>query len=124
MSAYLTPKDLDRAEQIRRLAPVNEIYAIAEAVAMLSGLTVDDIMGRRLDQHAAEARQLVMHVASRRGFSKSAIGRAMDRDHTTVAHGVRAEAARRGELDEMDRMAKAGPRVPARPVLIKAAGCR
>ena len=121
MSDYLTSADMDRAEQIRRLAPVNEVSAIAEAVALLIGLTVDDIMGRRRGQPAVEARQLVMYVAWRRGFSKCAIGRAMDRDHSTVVHGIRAEAERRGELDHL---AKAGPRPPARPLLIKAAGCR
>lgn len=43
------------------------------------------------------ARQIVMYVVARAGFTYSAIGRVLKRDHATVMHGVDAEKARRGE---------------------------
>jgi chromosomal replication initiation ATPase DnaA len=37
----------------------------------------------------------VYYLARKQGISLSVIGRIMGRDHTTVAHGVKAEEARR-----------------------------
>jgi chromosomal replication initiation ATPase DnaA len=68
------------------------------AVAEATGIPAGAFYGRGKKKKIAEARQLVMYLANRGGVSLSAIGRALNRDHTTVMHGVRVEAKRRGEV--------------------------
>ncbi len=92
----LTPADLDRCRKIRDGA-VGPVMLIAEEVAAATGVPVRAILGRRRDAKTVEARQLVMFLARRHGMSFPAIGYALNRDHSTVKHGVAAEAARRAQ---------------------------
>lgn len=72
------------------------VNSIAARVAKGTGIPFIAIMGHTHAQPAAQARHLVMYEARQRGLTYSAIGWAMNRDHTSVMHGVRREAARRG----------------------------
>lgn len=91
----LSPADLERCTTIAE-SGAGKVRAYVNAVSHETGLLPRVIYGRGKTQQVAEARQLVMFLAHRDGISLAAIGRAMHRDHTTVLHGVRREAARRG----------------------------
>lgn len=89
-------------DDLARCAAIAEIGAGAvrpyvNAVAEATGIPAWVFYGRGKKKKIAEARQLVMYLANRGGMSLSDIGRALNRDHTTVMHGVRAEAKRRGD---------------------------
>lgn len=73
------------------------VYAITREVAQGYGIREADILGRSRQALISEARQVVMYRAHKAGFSTEQIGRALNRHHTTVMHGIRAEKARRGE---------------------------
>lgn len=87
--------DLTRIAAIQRQSPVRRVREIAEAVSAETCLPVEDILGASRVRILVEARQLVMHIAHREGFSYAAIGRAMGMDHTAVISGVRCERVRR-----------------------------
>ena len=90
----LSPADAARCQSIV-IQKRGVVYQIACAVSVETGLPVADILGRRRFQSHVEARQLVMYLAKQQGLSYSKIARAMGLDHTTIMHGVKAEAARR-----------------------------
>lgn len=92
----MTPEDIQRCRQIA-LRTVGRINAIVHAVAAETEVPVRDILGQTRVTRATHARQMVMYIARREGFSLSAIGRVLNRDHSSVAHGVKMEKARRGE---------------------------
>lgn len=91
----LDPSDIQRCRALAREA--DAVREIAEAVAEEAGVPVGRIMGKTRTQHVAHARQLVYFIAHRRGIAPADIARAMRRDHSTVLHGIEAEAARRAE---------------------------
>lgn len=93
MSLHLTARD--RA-QIIGMQPTT--LRIAATVASMSGLKVADIKGSCRRAELVLARDVVCYVAHREGISLSAIGRALNRDHSTIATAVRREAARRSRL--------------------------
>lgn len=91
----LTPADIARCEAIR--APHDAIAAIVAEVSAATGISANEIMGRKKWGQISAARQMVYYIALRNGLSLPAIGRVFGRDHTTVLHGINAEKARRGE---------------------------
>jgi len=67
-----------------------EFRAIAEAVARYYGVTVGDLTGlRRLSEVAYPRQILATLLRTAYGWSYSAIGRVLNRDHTTVMYSVR-----------------------------------
>jgi len=58
---------------------------------------VEAILSPSRSQHIAHARKLAMHTAAEMRVSLADIGRAMDRDHTTVIAAVRCIKARRAQ---------------------------
>lgn len=93
----LSEDERARCEAISRLIP-GEIARIVRAVCDETGVRPAEIYApTRGPNHVAKARQLIMFIAKRRGFSLNQIGRALRRDSTTVLHGVRAEEARMAE---------------------------
>jgi len=90
------------AEDIAPAAPVAappparpSAARIVAAVSSASGVPVVDILGARRRRDILHARQMAAHLAVRlTGISLPRIGRALDRDHTTVAHSDRRVAAR------------------------------
>ena len=76
-------------------APLPRVRDILAEVAQRRGLTAEAIVGRaRAPAALVAARQEVMARAVASGRSLHAIGRELDRDHTTVLHGARAHARR------------------------------
>ena len=98
----LSPADLAACYACSEEGAREAVLAIVEAVAAAipNGVTVAAILGKyRGKASVARARQIVMYIADRDGISHSAIGRALGRDHSSVGHGVKAEKARRGEIE-------------------------
>lgn len=87
---HLTQED----KQAIRFVPV-EMAEIVQEVANETGVPWAKIMSRSNIRPHARARQLVMFVARRHGMSLIEIGRFLQRDHTSVLHGIRAEQKRR-----------------------------
>ena len=92
---FLTPDDLVRCEKISAGA-LGEIQHIAREVSEQTGLRLGELLGPSRKHPIAHARQIVMFVAHRSGFTPEQIARALRKDRTTIIHGVRAEAKRRG----------------------------
>jgi chromosomal replication initiation ATPase DnaA len=91
----LTPADLARCSEIANGPAL--VHAIIAEVAQHTGFTPTEIIGARRWANLAAARQLVYFIANERGVTFAQIGLAMNRDTSTVIHGVNAEQARRGE---------------------------
>jgi hypothetical protein len=97
MAEVLTSEDRQRCVSITSAA-FGAVSAIARAVSDETGITLGEIMGYGRKRPVAEARQLVMFIAHRRGLSLAAIARHMRRDRSTVRHGVDAEYRRRAVI--------------------------
>ena len=93
----LTAADLARCEAIspRRKTPMAEIV---RAVSEATGIKTTDIYGHGRTEDVAQARQIVMHACAQHGMKATVIAKLLDRDISTVLHGIRAEKERRGEL--------------------------
>ena len=64
---------------------------IMHRVARATGVTVAELRSRAKHKTLAEARQLAMLLMRDvEGMSLPEIGRMLDRDHTTVMHGIRS----------------------------------
>jgi chromosomal replication initiation ATPase DnaA len=73
-----------------------EIATITDAAARCAGLKVAHLVGTGRVTSVVRARRVAMSIAHERGFSYSEIGRALQRDHSTVMASVRALAHPRG----------------------------
>ena len=68
---------------------------VIQHVAMALGIEISEMRSAKRGRHIAEARQLAMAVGrfeTRLTFEE--IGFALNRDHTTVIHGIESTAAR------------------------------
>jgi len=75
----------------------SEARKLASALAALHGLTLDDIRSPKSGPRHAWPRQHIMHALISTGrYSYPAVGRLLNRDHSTVHHGVRAHERRAG----------------------------
>lgn len=83
-----------------KLATPNEarVDAIVRAVSEATGISRIAIYSQSRRREIAHARQIVMHEAHKQGLSVNQIARALNRDHTTILHGIRAEETRRAAL--------------------------
>ena len=94
VTGILNPAEIDACAEAagtrsRAMAPL--VHAVAQA----SGIPASLIYSRSRKAHVCRARQIVMLAAFERGMGLSEIGRALGRDHATVAHGIATEKARR-----------------------------
>ena len=90
----LSDDDIRRCRQIA-LQRRDVVSEIATAVSAETGIGKALIYGKSRRQSIVHARQLVMYIAHERGISEPLIGLAMNRDPSTVHHGIKAEKARR-----------------------------
>ncbi len=92
----LSPGDLARCREIN-LRHRDRVKEIALAVCAETSVPMSSLYGpgRRID--VVRARWLVMYLAYQDGLTMQAIGDAMNRDHSSVLHGIRKERERRGE---------------------------
>jgi chromosomal replication initiation ATPase DnaA len=70
---------------------------ILRAVCRLNRVSLDELKSRSHARRIVRVRQQAMYLLrTRLRMSFSSIGRLLNRDHTTVLHGVRAHAERTG----------------------------
>jgi chromosomal replication initiator protein len=70
--------------------PKTTVKEIVESVANRTGLTPEDIYGRRRLKPIVKARHAAMYLARKRaGKTSTQIGAIFGRDHTTVLEAVR-----------------------------------
>lgn len=91
----LSADDVERAMSLAN-GDAARIRDIVREVAALSGIPASSILSDERRRQVVLARDLVAHAAYNRGFSFSAIGRALGRDHTSIMAAVRREGERRG----------------------------
>ena len=91
----MTPQDLARAADIANAARPGSVRQAIRDAAAATGVSVDDLLGRSRLRGITQARHLAMFMARETGAKYQVIARVFGRDHTTIIHGVRAEAARR-----------------------------
>jgi chromosomal replication initiation ATPase DnaA len=60
---------------------------ILNIASQVTGVSVEEIKGMSRMQHISEARYITFFVLHQKGMSFTAIGKAMNRHHTTVMHG-------------------------------------
>ena len=65
-----------------------ELIAILQAVSEVSMITPGDITGPERKRSISIVRFCFMYIAKEYGFTHSVIGRFVNRDHSTVIHGV------------------------------------
>ena len=66
-----------------------ERYACIVCKSSISmGVSPRIVMGRSRERSVANVRHAIMHRLHNYGLSACEIGRIMDRDHTTVLHGI------------------------------------
>lgn len=96
ITGILTPAEIDACTAAAETR-ARCIKPIVHAVAQATGIPASEIYGRSRKAHVCRARQIVMLAAAERGMWLSEIGRALGRDHATVAYGIEAEKARRAQ---------------------------
>lgn len=98
--ARLEAQVLDLRAAIGRLSPISvahraddstraEIMAIIDAVSDARAVPQNAILGATRRSHVVRARRECFAMAHQRGFTATEIGRAMNRDHSSVLYGIR-----------------------------------
>jgi chromosomal replication initiation ATPase DnaA len=91
-----------------RVAPAEQV-AFAEIAALLD--TTPAALCRRCREPAwVQARHAAMWLLTQRGLSRSAIGRLLGLDHSTVIHGLRRLAADAEAVARLARIERGGER--------------
>lgn len=76
-------------------APRARFMALADEVAEAYHIDRADLLGTRLHARVARPRQHLYLLAKERfGWSTTRIGQMVNRDHTTVVHGIQQARAR------------------------------
>lgn len=88
-------QEASKTEAPRAVGPV--VRGIAERVALETGVSFEDIMGRGKTMAVCAARFRVYAEAADAGVPYAAIGRAMGRDHSSVIAGAARHRARGGQ---------------------------
>lgn len=84
---------------LKREGTVTPGHAIVAAACMIFSVTAQEVTSRRRSERIARARYAIALVATElTPMSTTEIGRLLDRDHSTIAHGIR----RGGELVRSD----------------------
>lgn len=96
---------------------------VLDAVAAYYGLWRAELGGRSRARRVSDPRQVAMYLLVRAGYTYTAIGGLLGRDHTTVIHGQRATARRlvydkdlQVDVAEITAAVR-GTRVPHRPAV-------
>ena len=93
----LSPETIAACQQVMD-ARKGTVEKIVVAVAEATGITPRAIYSTNRKAHIVRARQIVMYEARQHGLTLAQIGHALNRDHTTILHGIRAEETRRAAL--------------------------
>jgi chromosomal replication initiation ATPase DnaA len=54
----------------------------------VTGVSEGEILSRKRERHISDARFIAMYVMRKQGMSITSIGKAVNRHHTTVLHGL------------------------------------
>jgi chromosomal replication initiation ATPase DnaA len=90
----ITYQRVEETLRSRKNRAGQRLYNLAALAAYRAHFTVEDFQGPERHRPIAWARQDFMLSAERAGYSLSEIGRFLNRDHTTVLHGIRAAKKR------------------------------
>jgi chromosomal replication initiation ATPase DnaA len=71
------------------MTPAERTRSLIGDVAFDYGLVYSDLIGRSRDRHICQARFSAYRALRDLGWSQARIGRAFQRDHTTILHGLR-----------------------------------
>ena len=73
-----------------------DMMEVAELVCLESGVSLEEMRGRRNSGQVVRARQVAMHLIRKhcKGTTWQGIGVFLEKDHTTVVHGDKATAAK------------------------------
>lgn len=84
----LTPEE---AHEVRLLAwgATAVTWRIMQEVSEATGITFEDIRGARKTRELVNVRRFIAAKAREQGASLTQIGRALNKDHTTVLEGLR-----------------------------------
>jgi chromosomal replication initiation ATPase DnaA len=83
------PQPLEEDKLVLPYASANKIKMICKYVGAIYGFTVNDIMSARRTLKLVEARHIACYVSRHATrYSYPQIGRAINRDHSSVIHGV------------------------------------
>lgn len=115
LSAQL--KSMIREDETPLVVP-GRIKPVIRAVAKYYGVSLADLVSCRRNCGVARPRHVAMYLAKElTRHSLPAIGRMLDRDHSTILHGCRKIAAQRledpqldAEIRELIRLLTQGPR--------------
>jgi chromosomal replication initiation ATPase DnaA len=77
---------------------------VLEAVSVVTSIPIEMICGRARWSEHVEARRLYYHAARDLGMSSTLVGRAIDRDHSTVVEVVRAKRLTEAQKDLLARV--------------------
>lgn len=103
LAASVDPDRPLGAELIEQ-SPGQLIGRVALAVTIRTGISVTVIYGRDKHTEAVEARAVVCWVASALGLTSTAIGRAMQRDHSTILNATAKVTGSPALLDLAERV--------------------
>lgn len=95
MTAERIFTDDDRAALVAALPELGARHVV-KVFAAETQISFEWLTGPRRDRVVSMVRQRAMFRAWQLGFSYAAIARVLNRDHSTVKHGVQAEADRCG----------------------------
>lgn len=98
MSAVRKPRGLLATQRRAEADAATWLPALIEDVAKLYRTVPTEVMGRGREARIANARHTVYWSLREAGLSLPAIGRVMDRDHSTVLSGIRKVDADPGLL--------------------------
>ena len=88
-TASAQPAFRERGTGRPRLPRSPGVMRIAEAAAWVVDMPIDQLLGTCRRKSHAHPRHAMMLVAFERGFTKGAIARTLDMDHTSIVNGVR-----------------------------------
>lgn len=89
---------INKEKEWKRVTRPMSVVEVVRRICRVSGLSMEELTGRRNTVEVTFWRQAVYYWAMRRtGFSSSQIGRKLRRDHSTVLFGTSAYVKKRAE---------------------------
>ena len=94
---------VSRLENLRDIAPRVSVRDVVIAVANYSGVETQALLGRCRNNELVRWRSLIYLLAYELTYqSLSDIGKALDRDHTTIWHGVKTYRQRMADNEALE----------------------
>lgn len=70
-------------------SPRDKYYYMMEKIAEKYGATLGEVLGTVRNKYVVNARREIVLLLHESGMSSAAIGRLMNRDHTTILHSIK-----------------------------------